>query len=109
MADRNDRSSGAFRSLALGDWIEKLVPKAEPERDALEKALAALLGPENAEVARVASLRRGTAVIEVSSSCLLHELRTHRYDEILRAFQETIDAITVRKLNFRPASSTDSR
>jgi hypothetical protein len=108
VADRNDRSSGAFGSFAIGDWIKKLVPKAEPERDALASTLAGLLEPEVAADARVVSLRRGTATVEVASSCLLHELRTLRHAEILEAFQKAIDSITVRKLVFRLASSNES-
>ncbi|MBL8899698.1 MAG: DUF721 domain-containing protein [Planctomycetes bacterium] len=108
VADRNDPRSGAFGPLALGDWIKKLVPKAEPERDALASTLTSLLDPSIAADARVVSLRRGTATVEVSSSCLLHELRTLRHTEILEAFQKAIDSITVRKLVFRLASSNES-
>lgn len=124
MSVRKDSKFIGSASSPIGDWIKKLVPAAEPERDLLNRTLQELLGSSSStdassdgvssegvssDQAQVVSLRRGIATVEVSSSCLMHELRTLRYEELVAAFRSALDAITVRRVTIRLASLPESR
>ena len=84
----------------LGEWIESLVPPENPVLDRLHAALLEQLPEAEHSLITGVSHRRGTVHVAVQSSCLLHEMRAFRYEQILKCLQEATDTVTVQQVRF---------
>ncbi len=84
----------------IGEILESLIPDEDPHVEVLRKTLLDSLSPTEREQIHEITERRGVLRVVVRSSCLMHELRAFRYEELLHILQAATDAVTIRKIYF---------
>jgi len=84
----------------LARWLRRSGLLAVSDRERIEEAWRACLGPE-AEHTHLLSFRRGVATFVVDSSALLAELAGFRKPALLEALRRAVPGGFVRDLRFR--------